>query len=102
MFDPALLREGARRTGGEVKIVTVAIARPPFDAVVARGILFADVGPVLLAEGAVLEPVVAAHAVAHRIPRYSDLARTRVVSGQSVAGRVDLGGRRGVNKKQSP
>src|SRR3546814_12822664 len=51
LIEPALLREGARRTGGEVKIVIVAIARPPFDAVVARGILFEAVGQVLLEIG---------------------------------------------------
>src|SRR3712207_7573308 len=48
-------------------VVRVEVARPPLDFVPARGLLVVDVRHALLPEGAVVEPVVAAPAVHHRV-----------------------------------
>src|SRR6266581_3172576 len=56
-------------------VVIIEVASPPFGPVVARGFLFVDVGHILLAEGAVVEPVVAHPAVDHGIHRHRHLER---------------------------
>ncbi len=65
--------ELSRRAGGEVHLVVVVVRRVPLDPAVARRLLLPDVGHPLLAERSVVEPVVAAPAVDHRVHRHRDL-----------------------------
>ena len=60
--------EFARRAGAHVDVVVVEVCGPPLVSVVGAGaVLLVDVGHVLLAEGAVVEPVVAHPAIDHGI-----------------------------------
>ena len=81
-------------TGVHEHVVVVEVAGPPLHGVVARAVLLVDVGHVLLAEGAVVEPVVAAPAVDHRVHRDGDLERGVRMDeahqgGESVVGDAD-------------
>ena len=67
----------ARRAGAHVLVVVVEVRGPPLvlRVVVAGAVLLVDVGHVLLAEGAVVEPVVAHPAIDHGIHGNRDLER---------------------------
>ena len=61
--------------GRQVLVVVVVVGRPPLRRGIPRRLLVVDVGEVLLPEGAVVEPVVAAPAVHHRVHRDRHLER---------------------------
>ena len=69
---PRLFAEFAGGAGVHEHVVVVEVAGPPLHGVVARAVLLVDVGHVLLAEGAVVEPVVARPAIDHRVHRDGD------------------------------
>src|SRR5215216_3922857 len=58
------------RSGFHKHVVVVEVTGPPFDLVAASGLLVVDVTHALLAEGAVVKPVVTDPTVDHRIHRY--------------------------------
>ncbi len=76
------------------QVVFVVEGAVPMGGIVLGRILFVDVGDVLLTEGAVVEPVVAAPAVDHRVHRHRDLqGRVRIDQGhqrrETVIGNAD-------------
>jgi hypothetical protein len=73
LLEAARPRHLASRAGLEVGVVVVAVVGPPGDLVAARRRLVEEVGDPLLAEGAVVEPVVPPPAVDHRVHRDGDL-----------------------------
>ena len=74
---PCRLAQFACRAGAHVLVVVVEVRRPPLvlRVVVARPFLLVDVGHVLLAEGAVVKPVVAHPAVHHGVHGHGNLQR---------------------------
>ena len=75
-------------------VVVVEVAGPPLHGVVSRAVLLVDVGHVLFAEGAVVEPVVSAPAVDHRVHRDGDFEGWMRMEeahqgGESVVGDTD-------------
>src|SRR5947208_2400708 len=61
------------------EVVIVKMIGPPFDCIVPRGLLLIDVGQVLLAKSAVVEPVVSHPAIDHGIHRHRHLeGRVRI------------------------
>ncbi len=75
LLEAALAAQLARRPGLHVHVVVVVVARQPLELVLPRRLLAVDVGQVLLAERAVVEPVVAHPAVHHRVHRHRHLER---------------------------
>ena len=69
LLEAAALAEFAGGYGVHEHVVVVEVAGPPLHGVVACAVLLVDVFHVLLAEGAVVEPVVSAPAVDHRVHR---------------------------------
>ena len=69
------MAEFAGGAGAHVHVVIVVVACPPLGGVGAGAVLLVDVGQVLLAEGAVVEPVVAHPAIDHGVHRDGDLER---------------------------
>ena len=67
LFEASLAAEVAGGTGFHVHVVFVEVGGVPFDVVGTGGLLVVDVGHSCLAEGAVVEPVVAAPAVDHGV-----------------------------------
>ena len=65
----------SRRARPQVHVIVVEMVRPPRRVVAAGGFLLVDVGHHLLAEGAVVEPVVAHPAVDHRVHGHGHLER---------------------------
>lgn len=71
----ALSAELASRAGAHVGVILIEVAREPMGFVRPGGGLLIDVGDVLLAEGAVVEPVVPAPAIHHGIHGDRNLER---------------------------
>ena len=69
LFEAAAFAEFSGGPGVHEHVIVIEVARPPLYGVVARAVLFVDVGHVLLAEGAVVKPVVSLPAVDHRVHR---------------------------------
>ena len=67
LFQPMLLAQFARRPRGHELVVIVEVRDGPLGLIRTRGFLLPDVGHVLLAEGPVVEPVVAHPAIDHRV-----------------------------------
>ena len=75
LLEAVPLAELARRDAVQEQVVVVVVPAPPLHVVLARGLLLEDVGHALLAERAVVEPVVAHPAIDHRVHRHRDLQR---------------------------
>ena len=75
LLEAAPASQLARRSRLHEHVVVVEVAGPPFLIVGARARLLVDVRHVLLAERAVVEPVVAHPAVHHRVHRHRHLER---------------------------
>ena len=73
LVESAAAAELAGAGGVHEHVVVVEVACPPAEVVGAGAILLVDVGHVLLAEGSVVEPVVAAPAIDHGVHGDGDL-----------------------------
>ena len=75
LLEPTTTAQLSCRSGFHKHVIVVKVAGPPPDIIRARGLLIVDVAHALLAESAVVEPVVAPPAIDHGIHRHRNLER---------------------------
>src|SRR3984957_5279601 len=91
LLEAAPFSQLAGRAGAHEHVVVVKVAGPPLHRIVAGAVLLVDVGHVLLAEGAIMEPVVSAPAVDHRVHR-DGVLESRVRMDKAHQGRESVVG----------